>query len=102
MWNIKVVLPDQYPFKAPSVQFINRMFHPNIHEEFGSICVDALGETWTPLYGKSFSQYMNVYVIIWGETHSIHYIFLLLSSIKNIILWKILFFGFFYLALKAL
>lgn len=29
-WLIQVFLPDQYPLQAPTVTFVNRIFHPNI------------------------------------------------------------------------
>jgi ubiquitin-conjugating enzyme E2 D/E len=43
--NIK--FPVDYPFKSPKINFITKVFHPNISPE-GSICLDILKESWSP------------------------------------------------------
>uniref|UniRef100_A0A1B0A3K9 Uncharacterized protein n=1 Tax=Glossina pallidipes TaxID=7398 RepID=A0A1B0A3K9_GLOPL len=44
---LEIKVPDKYPFSAPRVRFVTRIWHPNISSVTGAVCLDILKTNWT-------------------------------------------------------
>ncbi|KAH7731232.1 Ubiquitin-conjugating enzyme family member protein [Aphelenchoides avenae] len=54
VFNLTIVFTNEYPMKPPTLKFNNKLYHPNIMENTGGICLDiikpigAVGCAWSP------------------------------------------------------
>ena len=47
IFDVEILLPEDYPMSPPKVLFITKIFHPNI-DKLGRVCLDVLKDKWTP------------------------------------------------------
>ncbi|GLD91957.1 hypothetical protein PINS_up000490 [Pythium insidiosum] len=48
VFSLDLQFPNEYPFKAPKIRFLTKVYHPNIKTSSGEICADIINENWAP------------------------------------------------------
>lgn len=46
---VDIRVPADYPFRPPKMNFITRIWHPNVSSQTGAICLDTLSSNWSPV-----------------------------------------------------
>ncbi|RAK97010.1 putative ubiquitin conjugating enzyme E2 [Aspergillus ibericus CBS 121593] len=46
LWRLHLKMPEDYPKSPPKATFRTRIWHPNVEESTGAVCVDTLKRDW--------------------------------------------------------
>lgn len=46
LWRLQLRIPEDYPVSPPKAAFKTRIWHPNVEESTGAVCVDTLKRDW--------------------------------------------------------
>jgi ubiquitin-protein ligase len=55
-FDVKIKIPDDFPFNPPDCKMITKIYHPNINSENGYICLNILKKDWSSV--KTLTQVM--------------------------------------------
>ena len=45
-WKLRLSIPAEYPIKPPTASFVTKIFHPNVAEDTGAVCLETLKRDW--------------------------------------------------------
>jgi peroxin-4 len=51
VFQLSIACTPDYPLAPPKIQFITKIFHPNVHFQTGDVCLDILQKEWSPAWG---------------------------------------------------
>lgn len=50
VFYLSIRFPNDYPIVPPIIKFITTVFHPNVHQDTGEICLEVLKSDWRPFW----------------------------------------------------
>lgn len=51
VFQLSIQCGPDYPLAPPTITFVTKVFHPNVHFTTGEVCLDILKKEWSPAWG---------------------------------------------------
>lgn len=51
VFQLNIRVGTDYPLAPPTISFVTKVFHPNVHFKSGDVCLDILKKEWSPAWG---------------------------------------------------
>lgn len=48
VWRLHLKMPLDYPKSPPTAAFRTKIYHPNVDEKTGAVCLETLKRDWSP------------------------------------------------------
>jgi ubiquitin-conjugating enzyme E2 M len=95
-------IPQNYPFKAPKIKCIERIYHPNVDSE-GRVCLSLLREDYSPalslehfvqgllfiLYNPNFSDPLEEHIALLYQTNPKQFVRNVKSSLRGTVIDRV-------------
>lgn len=85
IWKLHLKIPDDYPQSPPKAAFKTRIWHPNMEELTGAVCVDTLKRDWQP--DLTLRDVLVVSLSRYPSNHRIRLIVMLLQTISCLLIY---------------
>eukprot|EP00486_Rosalina_sp_Unknown_P010413 CAMPEP_0201592312 /NCGR_PEP_ID=MMETSP0190_2-20130828/190242_1 /ASSEMBLY_ACC=CAM_ASM_000263 /TAXON_ID=37353 /ORGANISM="Rosalina sp." /LENGTH=154 /DNA_ID=CAMNT_0048051025 /DNA_START=115 /DNA_END=579 /DNA_ORIENTATION=+ len=53
-FKVTITFSDDYPMKAPELQFVTKVYHPSVKSDDGKVCPEVIGKDWAPTLNVSY------------------------------------------------
>ena len=58
-FKVTITFSDDYPMKAPELQFVTKLYHPSVKKDDGKVCPEVIGKDWAPTLHVRFGEYLH-------------------------------------------
>ena len=62
-FKVTITFTDDYPMKAPELQFQTKIYHPSVKSDDGTVCPEVIGKDWAPTLNVMYSLVIYAFIL---------------------------------------